>query len=55
MELAQLSFLTELVPDPPKPLTVWETLAAGLAASEMKPVTRDDARRAREIKGRTRR
>jgi hypothetical protein len=37
--------------EPPKLLTVWDKLAAGLAASEMKPITREDARRAKENQG----
>lgn len=47
MEPAQFSFMVELVPEPPKPPTVWDKLAAGLAANEMQPVTREDVRRAK--------
>ncbi|MGO7756861.1 hypothetical protein ACC761_06300 [Rhizobium ruizarguesonis] len=47
MEPAQLSFLIELVPEPPKPLTVWERLAAGLKANEIAPITRADVDRAK--------
>jgi hypothetical protein len=42
MEPAQLSFLIELVPEPPKPHTLWEKLAVGLKANEMTPITRAD-------------
>lgn len=47
MEPAQLSFLIELVPEPPKPPTVWELLAAGLKANESPPITRADVERAK--------
>ncbi|WP_413711772.1 hypothetical protein [Rhizobium sp. Rhizsp82] len=48
MEPAQLSFLETLAPEPPKPPYPWELLAAGLAANEMTPFTREDVRRMKE-------
>ncbi|ANL71894.1 hypothetical protein AMC83_CH01911 [Rhizobium phaseoli] len=51
MEPVQLSFLIELAPEPPKPPSPWELMAAGLKAQEMKPLTREDVRRARENQG----
>ncbi|MGR8960500.1 hypothetical protein [Rhizobium leguminosarum] len=48
MEPAQLSFLIELVPEPPKLPTVWERLAAGLKANELPPITRTDVELAKQ-------
>lgn len=49
--MEQLSFIDQVTVKeaaPPKPITMWDRLAAGLAANEMQPVTREDVRRARD-------
>lgn len=49
--MEQLSFIDQVTVKEAAPPTVWDKLAAGLAASEMQPFTREDVRRARENQG----
>jgi hypothetical protein len=45
--MQQLSFLPAIEPMKVEPPTVWDLLKAGLAASEMTPITRADVERSK--------
>ena len=42
MEPVQLSFLVEIAPEPPKPLSPWELMAAGLKRDRMGVLDREE-------------